>query len=52
MSEKFVNTKEWQQMCFEEVFLTHKWGNSADSGKTPKTGGYWLKQEANKKKRK
>ncbi len=41
--QKFVNTPEWQKSCYEEVFLSHKWGSSKNSGKTPKTGGYWKK---------
>lgn len=45
----FINTTEWQKKCYEEVFFSHKWGNSNNSGKTPKTGGYWNLKQAEKK---
>lgn len=43
MSNKQPKGKDWSQDregAFKFVFLTHRWGDSMSSGKTPKTGGY------------
>lgn len=47
-----MKDKDWssdRQGAVENVFYSHRWGDSSRSGKTPKTGGYWKLQQEKKK---